>query len=615
MIGAYRAALQAACAVAIVLGSGLAAAADSSYNQSPTQSVTTAGDTRSTIQGQVDPHNRGVQRFLGIPFAAPPIGALRWHAPADPPAWRGIRSAVQFGSQCAQVSGLFDPQADPAKFGEVTGSEDCLYLNVFRPNTSSSNLPVLYWIYGGANLAGGANDPIYDGAKFAAADDAVVVTVNYRLGMLGFLYEPALHTGSNTAQDNSGNFTTLDLVKGLNWVNRNITTFGGNSSNITLGGQSAGCIDTWGLIQTPLAAGKFQKAICLSGIPNMYPTVLGQGFAHQMEDGLLAERMPGRTSQQVDAKRAAMSPSAIASLLENASAAAIIKNTPQPVNPGHFLDGTVLPSVLGVPGILRCSYNRVPMIVGSVNTEGSLFVGLGGGWQVTPQTLWSMMNAGTPAASDSAIVAPAWQPAPGRPFASGGYAQTSRALSDLVVFLTDQIDRYLQGQVLCRPSPLYRYQFQWANEPQPWQDIYGTEHALDVPFVFDNFTRPSFLGYAFTPTNQTDREDLSKLLNGYFANFLWNGDPNDSRNAPRPYSGAPHWNAWTDLIGFNKRMMLNASLGKADAGRSSFMSRDEELTATTDILSLPPVGYAYASAFLKSFVPQAWLTELGLSVP
>jgi para-nitrobenzyl esterase len=446
-----------------------------------------------------------------------------------------------------------------------------LYLNVFRPNTSSSNLPVLYWIYGGANLAGGANDPIYDGAKFAAADDAVVVTANYRLGMLGFLYEPALHTGSNTAQDDSGNFTTLDLVKGLNWVNRNITTFGGNSSNITIGGQSAGCIDTWGLIQTPLAAGKFQKAICLSGIPNMYPTVLGQGFAHQMEDGL--------------------------------------------VNPGHFLDGTVLPSVLGVPGILRCSYNRVPMIVGSVNTEGSLFVGLGGGWQVTPQTLWSMMNAGTPAASDSAIVAPAWQPAPGRPFASGGYAQTSRALSDLVVFLTDQIDRYLQGQVLCRPSPLYRYQFQWANEPQPWQDIYGTEHALDVPFVFDNFTLPSFLGYAFTPTNQTDREDLSKLLNGYFANFLWNGDPNDSRNAPRPYSGAPYWNAWTDLIGFNKRMMLNASLGKADAGRSSFMSRDEELTATTDILSLPPVGYAYASAFLKSFVPQAWLTELGLSVP
>ncbi len=599
---------------AIVLAT-TAAHATPSYDRSLTQRVTTAHATQSRIQGQIDPGNPGVQRFLGIPFAAPPVGALRWHAPAEPAAWPGVRRAVQFGSECTQLSGLFDPSANPAAFGTMSGSEDCLYLNVFRPDTSAANLPVFYWVYGGSNLAGGANDAMYNGAKFAAANDVIVVTVNYRLGMLGFLYESALHAKTNTAEDNSGNFATLDLVRGLNWVNENIATFGGAKDNVTIAGQSAGCIDTWGLIQTPLAARKFQKAVCLSGIPNSYPTVEGEGFAHQMEDGLLQDQNPGMSFAEADKKRQSLSPAAIALLLQHASAAEIIKNTPQPVNAGHFTDGTVIPAILGVPGILACNYNKVPMIIGSVDTEGSLFVGLGGGWRVSAATLWSMMNGGVPAPSDAAIIAPAWRQNAGQPFSSSGYAKTSRVLSDQVIFLTDQVNRYLQAQLACAPAPIYRYQFQWKNEPLPWQDIYGSEHALDVPFVFGNFTKPSFLGYAYTPANRTDREDLSKLMNSYLANFLWNGNPNDDRSNPHPYSAAPKWNAWTDLPGLKKRLMLNATLGKADAGAASHMSNDEELAATTDILTLPRVGYVFAQSFLKSFVPQGWLTKLGLSIP
>jgi carboxylesterase type B len=255
------------------------------------------------------------------------------------------------------------------------------------------------------------------------------------------------------------------------------------------------------------------------------------------------------------------------------------------------------------------------MIVGSVDTEGSLFVGLGGGWQVSLQTLWAMMNSGVPAPSDATIVAPAWQQTAGQPFASSGYAKTSRALSDQVVFVTDQIDRYLQAQVVCLPSTLYRYQFQWKNEPQPWLDIYGSEHAIDVPFIFGNFPRPSFLGYAFTSANQTDRQDLSRLMNSYFANFLWNGDPNSTSGNPSPYAGAPYWNAWTDIVLLKKRLLLNAGLGKADAGSASTMSNDEELAAPAEILSLPPVGYNYARYFLESLIPQDWLAKLGLSIP
>jgi len=401
--------------------------ADASYNQSLTQTVTTANNTKSTIQGQIDPTNSGAQRFLGIPFAAPPVGALRWHAPSDPAAWTGTRSATAFGNQCAQVSGLFDPSENPATFGTVTGSEDCLYINVYRPNTSASNLPVLYWIYGGANLAGGANDPVYEGANFAIRNNVVVVTVNYRLGMLGFLYESALHTGSNTALDNSGNFATLDLVKGLTWVNNNIATFGGNKSNITIGGQSAGCIDTWGLVQTPLAAGKFQQAICMSGLPNLYPTALGQGFAGQMEDGLIMDANPGMTFAQADAKRLTMTSTQIAALLNGATAAQIELHTPTPVNPGHFTDGTVIPSMTS--GILANSYNMTPMILGNVASEGNLFIGLGGGWQVSQQTMWSMINSGTPTPSDAAIITPSWQQASGQSFSSSPYSQASVMMS------------------------------------------------------------------------------------------------------------------------------------------------------------------------------------------
>lgn len=594
---------------------GFAAPAKAAYNRSLTELVTTANSSHSSIQGEIDPRNGGAVRFLGIPFAAPPVGALRWHAPADPVPWSHTRRATQFGSQCTQVSGLFDPSANPGSFGTVTGSEDCLYLNVFRPNSAQSNLPVFYWIYGGANLAGGANDPIYEGARFATTNNVIVVSVNYRLGMLGFLFEKALHTGSNTPEDNSGNFATLDLLKGLEWVNKNIATFGGNTNNITIGGQSAGCIDTWGLIQSPLAAGKFQKAICMSGIPNMYSTAYGQGFAGQMEDGLLMDKKPKITLAQADAKRQSMHSSEIAAMLYHASAAEIMKHTPQPVNPGHFTDGIVIATRFGVPGIFACRYNRVPMIVGNVDTEGSLFVGLGGGWQVNAQTLWSMMNGGTPSPSDAAIITPSFQQAPGQPFSSSGYAKTSTALSDLVIFLTDQIERYLQAQVLCSPRPVYRYQFQWKNEPQPWRDIYGSEHAVDIPFVFGNFTSPSFLSYAYTSANLADREDLSKLMNNYFANFLWNGDPNNGRSDPNPYPNAPTWNAWTDIVGFKKRMMLNASLGKADAGKASSLSNNEQLAATTDILSLPPSGYTYSKTFLEGFVPESWLTELHIGIP
>jgi para-nitrobenzyl esterase len=607
MIELCRAPLRVALSVAAIVFA-LAAQANASYDKSLTQSVTTAKGTRSAILGQIDPENTGAQRFLGIPFAAPPVGPLRWRAPVDPPSWAGVRSAATFGNHCAQVSWFFDPSPNPAKFFTLSESEDCLYLNVFRPNTDQADLPVFYWIHGGTNIFGGADDPFYEAAKFAAINNVVVVTVNYRLGMLGFLYEPALDTASTSALDSSGNFATLDLLKGLDWVKSNIPTFGGNSANITVGGESAGCIDLWGLIQTPLAASKFQKAICMSGFPNTSSTTAGQDAARQLEVSLLVKR--GMTEEQAQAARLNMSSSAVAALLRSASAAEIVRMSG---NPSHFLDGTVLPSYLGTPGVLKCRHNAVPMIVGSVNSEGTLFLA-GAAWISDTRRLWNKMNASSSTSTYADVLNLTWLPALHQSFPSSNYAKTSRTLSELIVYATDEVDRYLQSQILCLPPPVYRYQFQWANEPQPWQNIFGSEHGMDVPFVFGNFSKPSFLGHAFTAANQPDRLDLSKLMNSYFANFLWNGDPNKPSGNPNPYAGAPTWNAWTNAPTRHKRLMLNASPGRADAGIATYMSGDEELDALRDVLSLPTIGYTPVNSFLQGIISQEWLT-MGFGAP
>jgi carboxylesterase type B len=295
-------------------------------------------------------------------------------------------------------------------------------------------------------------------------------------------------------------------------------------------------------------------------------------------------------------------------------------HTPHPVNPGHFTDGTVIPSMLS--GLLVNRYNKVPMISGNVNDEGSLFVGAGGGWQVDQATIWSMMNSGTPTPSDSNIVTPAWQQASGQPFSSSPYAKASRTTTDLVVFMTDLINLYLQDPLFSPPT-MYRYHFKWANMPQPWKDIYGTEHALDVPFVFGNFKANSAVSYAWTTSNQADRQDLSNLMSSYFGNFLWNGDPNKTNSNPHPYSRAPSWKSWSNLgffgIGAGERMMFNASLGQANAasssGSSSSMTWSEALTTFGSILSLPPITLPYVESLLIGFIPQDWLTELGISIP
>src|SRR5215472_6538591 len=200
----------------------------------------------------------GLRVFKGIPYAAPPVGELRWKPPQPAQAWDGVRPAAEWGPRCMQSSRLGD--MDPLN---KRMDEDCLYLNVWTPAKSGSvGLPVMVWIHGGSNLNGAGSQPEYDGGHLASKG-VVVVTINYRLDVFGFLAHPELTRESGTGS--SGNYGLLDQIAALKWVQKNIRAFGGDPGRVTIFGESAGSWSVNVLVATPLAKGLFHRAIGESG--------------------------------------------------------------------------------------------------------------------------------------------------------------------------------------------------------------------------------------------------------------------------------------------------------------------------------------------------------------
>ena len=270
--------------------------------------ATAGGD----VEGVDDSAASGTVSWKGVPFARPPVGALRWKATADPDAWTGVRPAKAFGNACVQYGRIYGPGANNRHdttigtlLNQASGSEDCLYLNLWRPAHTDTGLPVIVFIHGGSNVSGYTADPVYDGAALARSANAVVVTANYRLGIFGFLNLPQLKGGTSATED-SGNFALLDIVKALQFVTRDIGNFGGDAGNVTLMGQSAGAIDVYALMASPLMVAAspklFHRVVALSGgislasslpagsLPLLSPTsaYLAQGNA-LLEQQLIAD--------------------------------------------------------------------------------------------------------------------------------------------------------------------------------------------------------------------------------------------------------------------------------------------------------------------------------------
>lgn len=493
------------------------------------------------IYGKVEAHN--THAFLGIPFAQPPVGPLRWRAPQPPLAWSAPRAATTLPKMCTQIGSYFG-EPDPATFGQPVGSEDCLYLNVWRPNSTADNLPVFYWIHGGSNVRGSISDPLYNGAYLAQKGNMVVVSVQYRMGMLGFLNHSALKTGN--AKDDSGNYTTLDLIRGLDWVQANIHAFGGNPGQVTVAGQSAGCINTWGLLQSPLAANKMHRAICMSGIPNGYPPVVGQLAADGMIDKLLVDTGRASNVAQAAAQRLLMSAAQIRDVLRNASAAQIMKFTPALIVPGHFTDGTVIRSG-GLVSLAAGAYNRVPLMIGNTRDEGSYFAFAAGMGKPTPQQFWQLANAAPGTVSFNDLIKPEFQPI---------YTPTHEVISYALDLTLDNMVRLLR--LSSGPDRLFRYNFEWDDMPAPWKDTFRAFHGIDVAFLFGNFVtdEPHFSHFAWDNGNASSRKALSDKFIKHVSTFARTGKPSQL------FDGQTRWNDWTNFTcGFlcPKRMVLDNS--------------------------------------------------------
>jgi len=528
-----------------------------------------------TIVGIDDSDNTGTYAWKGVPFAKPPVGALRWKAPSDPDAWREPRKTQQFGNACVQYGRIYGPGSNnrydltiAQTLNQAVGSEDCLYLNIWRPANRHGDLPVIVFVHGGSNVSGYTADPVYDGAALAKAANAVVVSVNYRLGIFGFLNLPQLKEGVDSAED-SGNFALLDIIKALEFVNREIPRFGGNPSSVTLMGQSAGAINVYAMLTSPLVVNArprlFDRAAALSGgislasnlAPGSLPTLnpasiyLLQGNAllrkQLIADGLAAD------DASADAYIASHSAAQLAAYLRSKTPAALLNTLLFRLaalglaGSGPIPEGTVLP-VDPIAAINAGHYLKVPILAGNTRDEAKLFptflalFGSGSGRAVTDAQLFTIQfNYNPDAAPQIAIgewIPPQYLPVtkPG----TGFNAMTDRLNSIFFIRSRDNVLNALKAQ----QGDVWYYRFDWDQEPAPWNDIYGAAHVFDLPFVFGNFGPSLFANVMNSTANRPGRLDLSDAMMRSMGAFARHGDPNNR-------SLGVHWAAWPSTLIFD----------------------------------------------------------------
>jgi para-nitrobenzyl esterase len=483
------------------------------------------GTDVTTDKGGVEGFKKsGILEFLGIPYAAPPVGNLRWRPPLQHAEWQTRRSAKAFGPTCAQVTelGLFA--------GPTNSNEDCLYLNVFTPAVSTTEkLPVVFWIHGGGNVDGESND--YDGSKMANLGHVVVVTINYRLNLFGFLAHPALDNEGHLF----GNYGILDQQLAMRWVRRNIAAFGGDPRNITVGGQSAGASDTGLNLISPLAAGLFDQAIIESG-------------AAYLAVAPLAAAEAKATAFSTAAGCGAGTDHGTAACLRQLPAATILalSGTPSANGPyiaGTMIDGQIVPSG-AASAFAAGNFTHMPIMNGSVEDEGDFFIAIQEYFSGPPRQAITQADVenyvsgifggnagpgGTPPAYPQGTVQQVL-----RKYAEDAYTTPQLRLdaieTDVMVCRTQHADHLLVGQV-----PLYAYEFQDRTAPFYFPRMPGfvplAYHTSDIQYLFPLWHG----GDEGTPHKLRGKQAiLSDELVTAWTNFAWTGNPNGHGQTPWP---------------------------------------------------------------------------------
>ena len=496
-------------------------------------SLVSTADASPAIVTQSGPL-KGIQtpttnEYLGIPYAVPPVGNLRWTPPQPFGKWHGVFQAKQFGNFCTQ------PES-----GSTFGSEDCLTLNVYTPREKKNQnkhhgLPVMVWIHGGSLVTGGGG--FYDPTRMVEQGGVIVVTINYRLGLLGFFAHKAIDEECHL----KGNYGLMDQQLALRWVKRNIAAFGGNSKRVTIFGESAGGQSVYSNLASPTAAGLFQRAISESGsyiqfqnywapisiVPLAQAETIGTSL---VPSGTELANSVGCTSQT-------------AQCLRDVPASTLVLAQPAVIYP--FVDGKILkrsPTAAFASG----QFNRVPVISGGNHDEYRLFVAeqydatghplvTETDYESAVGTLWGGFGATFVTEIFSVVYPLANYPIipsiPGDPSPSPGIALGASGTDGIFACPERNGVALLSAWV-----PTYAYEFndedaylvfsEFPSPPFPPITFpLGTAHSTEVPYLFDVFSTPS----NFTPQQQ----QLSESMISYWTRFAATGDPNSA--------GQPVW--------------------------------------------------------------------------
>ena len=485
-----------------------------------TDHVQTATGLVEGIKGAVS----GVREFRGIPYAAPPVGPLRWKAPQPAASWTGVRKSDQFGNRCIQTNPFGD-----MVWRSAAESEDCLYLSVWTPATSAgARLPVMFWIHGGGFFSGASDEGRHEGSTLASKG-VVVVEINYRLGLMGFLSHPELTAESPTKT--SGNYGLLDQVAALQWVKANIAAFGGDPNLVTIFGESAGSLSVSALMASPLANGLFHRAIGQSGGYFAHTLPLLPRAAAEMLGADLAASV-GATSL---AALRAMPPADLVKTVGRAS------TRYAPTLDGHFLPD----APLNIYAAGRQA--RVPLLAGWNSAE----------IKAPPVTVDAFTAQVKKQFGDDAGMALKLYPA-------GSDAEARRSATAVASdnFMGYNTWKWIEAHATTGGSPVYRYLFDQivpTAKGDPAPDDPGAGHATDIEYVF------STLDTRKVVWRPVDRQ-VSELMVAWWTNFAKTGNPNGA--------GLPAWPAF-GAGGKREVMRINAtSKAEPEQHRDRYLFHD-----------------------------------------
>ena len=464
---------------------------------------------RGSVQGTLSSDGQ-VRRFLGIPYAAPPVGPLRWKPPQPAAAWDGVRSATTFGPRCMQTH-LYPDMV----FRDSGPSEDCLTLNVWAPaGKNTAPLPVMVWIYGGGFVTGGTSEARQDG-EHLARKGVIVVSMNYRLGIFGFFALPSL--AAESPNHSAGNYGLMDQVAAFEWVRRNIAAFGGDPAKVTKFGESAGSISVSAQMASPLSKGLFAGAIGESGGALTGP-------------GLTFLSLPASEQRCQQFAESAFK-NADLNFLRTVSAADLLKASGTVSHSEDVfwpnVDGEFLPE--SVPAIYAAGNQaHVPLLAGWNKDEGDL-ADLGQSGKPTPDSLRAI------AVSRFGARAPDFLKA----YAASNDAEALRVSEDFAgdAFIAYATWQWLEAQVKTGNAPVYRYRFDLGSPGDPFHPAaIGVFHSDDIEYVFG--TLDSRQGAKWRPEDYK----LSELMQTYWTNFAKTGDPNGAGLPAWPgYNPAGKW--------------------------------------------------------------------------